>query len=128
MKPTANRPGIRRTLIGLGSFSRHLGALAVIAGLGIMGFGGMATSVKAQSAPSFAGMDRALVAKELHEKHAEKPVGMGLGANGGVVELFTSEDGVTWTLIMTMPNGKSFIVGAGEYWANTPVTAKGEKI
>jgi hypothetical protein len=75
-----------------------------------------------------AGIDRALVVKQLLEKHAEKPVGMGIAANGGVVELFTSPDGGTWTLIMTMPNGKSVMLGAGQDWATAPVIAAGRKI
>ena len=75
-----------------------------------------------------AGIDRALVVKQLLEKHAEKPVGMGIAANGGVVELFTSPDGGTWTLIMTMPNGKSVMLGAGQDWATVPVIAAGRKI
>ena len=68
------------------------------------------------------------IVKQLLEKHAEKPVGMGIAANGGVVELFTSPDGGTWTLIMTMPNGKSVMLGAGQDWATAPVIAAGRKI
>jgi hypothetical protein len=75
-----------------------------------------------------AGMDRAVVVKQLLEKHSEKPVGMGIATNGGVIELFTSSDGATWTLIMTMPNGKSVMVGAGQDWAGAPIIAAGHKI
>ncbi len=74
------------------------------------------------------GVDRTEIAKELSQKHAEKPVGMGLAKNGGIIELFSSPDGDTWTLIMTMPNGKSFLLGAGESWAGAPVLLKGRKI
>ena len=59
-------------------------------------------------------MDREAVAKELSEKHREKTVGMGLADNGGVLELFTSEGGETWTVLLTMPNGASFVVGTGK--------------
>lgn len=75
-----------------------------------------------------AGMDRAVVVKQLLEKHSEKPVGMGIATNGGVIELFASNDGATWTLIMTMPNGKSVMVGAGQDWAGAPIIAAGHKI
>tara|TARA_Y100000034_G_scaffold14971_1_gene15754 strand:+ start:7617 stop:8015 length:399 start_codon:yes stop_codon:yes gene_type:complete len=77
-----------------------------------------------------AGVDRALVVQQLLEKHAEKPVGMGIAANGHIIELFTSPDGSTWTLIMTSPNGKSVMLGSGEYWAGAPINTfqKGEKI
>lgn len=75
-----------------------------------------------------AGMDRAVVVKQLLEKHSEKPVGMGIATNGGVIELFASSDGATWTLIMTMPNGKSVMVGAGQDWAGAPIIAAGRRI
>jgi len=84
-------------------------------------FNGTAT---AQSA----GMDRTVVVKQLLDKHSEKPVGMGIATNGGVIELFSSNDGATWTLIMTMPNGKSVMLGAGQDWAGAPIIAAGHKI
>jgi len=74
------------------------------------------------------GMDREAVARELSEKHREKTVGMGLADNGGVLELFTSEGGETWTVLLTMPNGTSFVVGTGKAWAGKPVPAKGLQI
>ena len=74
------------------------------------------------------GMDREAVTKELSEKHREKTVGMGLADNGGVLELFTSEGGETWTVLLTMPNGTSFVVGTGKAWARKPGTSKGLQI
>ena len=74
------------------------------------------------------GMDREAVTKELSEKHREKTVGMGLADNGGVLELFTSEGGETWTVLLTMPNGTSFVVGTGKAWAGKPVAPKGHEI
>ena len=123
MSQISIRPDNRRPIFRKGLLGRFVGALGIITGLGL---GGMAFSVQAQTIVP--GMDRALLAKELKDKHSEKPVGMGLGSNGGIIELFTSDDGATWTLIMTMPNGRSFLVGAGEHWNGAPVTAKGEKI
>ena len=73
-------------------------------------------------------MDREAVAKELKEKHRERTVGMGIADNGGVLELFTSEGGETWTVLLTMPNGTSFVVGTGKAWAGKPVAPKGHKI
>ena len=73
-------------------------------------------------------VDREAVAKELSEKHREKTVGMGLADNGGVLELFTSEGGETWTVLLTMPNGASFVVGTGKAWAGKSVTTKGMQI
>lgn len=40
---------------------------------------------------------------------------MGLTNTGTLVELLQSEDG-SWTLIMTMPNGRSCLMAAGQNW------------
>ena len=70
-------------------------------------------------------VDRATVAKELKDRHGEVPVAMGIAENGGVLELFASEDGATWTLILTMPDRRVFTVGAGRDWSNIRHLKKG---
>lgn len=60
------------------------------------------------------------VTKQLASGHSENPVGIGLASNGAVVEVFSSSDGSSWTIIMTMPNGMSCLVTAGEYWESLP--------
>ena len=92
----------------------------------LLGFLCLSHNADAQSAGIV--VDREAVAKELSEKHREKTVGMGLADNGGVLELFTSEGGETWTVLLTMPNGASFVVGTGKAWAGKPVTTKGMQI
>ena len=111
------RPGAR--------MARLIRPMAILAAVFVV-FGSFLLSGGAQA--QTAGVDRALVVKQLLEKHAEKPVGMGIAANGGIIELFTSPDGATWTLIMTMPNGKSVMLGSGEDWAGAPVIPVGQKI
>ena len=88
----------------------------------------VSSSHTAVAQPPALGMDREAVAKELSEKHREKTIGMGLADNGGVLELFTSEGGETWTVLLTMPNGTSFVVGTGKAWAGKPVPIKGLQI
>ena len=61
-------------------------------------------------------LDRAEVVGKLGRDYAEQPTAMGLASNGGVIELFTSSDGATWTLVLTMPNGSSRLIAAGEGW------------
>jgi|TARA_Y100000296_G_scaffold20276_1_gene24074 hypothetical protein len=94
------------------------------AALAVLLWAAFFTPAKAQNS----GIDRATVVKRLLEKHAEKPVGMGIAHNGSIIELFASRDGKTWTLIMTMPSGKSFMLGSGEHWAGAPIVPKGQKI
>ena len=63
-----------------------------------------------------AGRPRAEVVKVLGDRYAEESVGLGIAQNGGVIELFTSKDGATWTIVLTMPNGLSLVIATGESW------------
>ena len=96
----------------------------------LVGFllGSLCLSYNADAQSAGMVVDREAVAKELSEKHREKTVGMGLADNGGVLELFTSEGGETWTVLLTMPNGASFVVGTGKAWAGKLVPTKGMQI
>ncbi len=62
---------------------------------------------------------RADVLKILGETYAEAPVEMGLTRAGNVIELFASNDGATWSLVVTTPDGLSRIVASGENWLST---------
>ena len=73
-------------------------------------------------------LDRSIIVKELRDRHAEAPVGFGLASNGGVIELFATEDGATWTMVPTMPGGESFVIGAGKDWSILAIPVKGRKI
>ena len=52
----------------------------------------------------------------LRERFAEIPSFIGLVENGAVLEVFTSNDGATWTIVVTKPDGMSSVVAAGEFW------------
>ena len=52
-------------------------------------------------------------------------VALGLASNGGIVEVLTSDEGGTLTIIITMPNGVSCMVAAGEYWEGLAPIVKG---
>ena len=60
---------------------------------------------------------------KLNGIYTETPSGMGLSSNGGVVEILTSPKGYTWTIIITLPNGTSCLVAAGENWEKMPQKA-----
>ena len=51
------------------------------------------------------------------EEYAEASVGIGLNASG-VVELFISEKGETFSVVLTLPNGQSCLVINGSEWEN----------
>ena len=59
---------------------------------------------------------RARVIGHLAQKYQETPVAIGITTSGGMVEVLTTGDGGTWTIILSNPNGTSCLVAAGEGW------------
>jgi hypothetical protein len=59
---------------------------------------------------------RARVIGHLAQKYKEAPVAIGVTTTGGMVEVLTTGDGGTWTIILSSPNGTSCLVAAGEGW------------
>ena len=59
---------------------------------------------------------RARVIGHLAQKYKEAPVAIGVTSTGGMVEVLTTGDGGTWTIILSNPNGTSCLVAAGEGW------------
>jgi hypothetical protein len=75
-----------------------------------------ATPGRAQSL----GLPRDDVVRLLADRFAEAPVALGIAANGALVELFTSRDGATWTIIVTYPDGLSYLLASGRHWMPAP--------
>ena len=59
---------------------------------------------------------REIVLGHLAKKYGEVPVAVGVTNKGGLVEVLTTGDGNTWTIIVSTPNGVSCMVAAGEAW------------
>ena len=64
--------------------------------------------------------ERAHVLEHLGKKFSESPVAMGMAANGGVMEVLSTDDGNTWTVVITMPDGKTCMLLSGENWEALP--------
>lgn len=58
---------------------------------------------------------REQLVKLLADQYKEDPVGIGLAQPGSVLEVFASSAG-TWTMVMTMPDGKACLIAAGDNW------------
>lgn len=71
--------------------------------------------------------DRAELVSRLEKGYAESPRSLGLASNGAVFEVFLSAKG-TWSLLVTLPNGQSCVVAAGEAWENLPLPVKGQPV
>lgn len=69
--------------------------------------------------------ERAEMVKILQRKFGEVQRSFGLQNDRRVLELYASPDG-TWTAILSMPNGKSCVVAAGEAWTVLPPAPVGD--
>lgn len=54
----------------------------------------------------------------LENRYGETSVAAGIDKDGNLVELFTTPEGNTWTMLLTEPNGLSRIISAGKSWLN----------
>jgi len=68
---------------------------------------------------------RDVLVAQLGADYAETAVARGLSHQGVVVEVFSSGDGSTWTIVITRPNGASCVVAAGEAWMKVERVAVG---
>ncbi len=60
------------------------------------------------------------VAGYLQERFDERPVSLGLQADGRILQVFASDRTGTWTIVTTTPRGMSCIVAGGEAWEDLP--------
>ena len=81
---------------------------SILAALVVIGF---TLPASAQQVPCG---KRGNVLKQLSAGHSEAPAATGLTSTGSMLEVLTSPAGGSWTVIMTMPNGVSCLVAAGE--------------
>ena len=61
---------------------------------------------------------RQAVLEFLSSRYSEAPIAMGVSKDGGLVEILTSGPGSTFTIIVTMPDGLTCMVAAGDSWEN----------
>jgi len=97
------------------SFGSPRGArrrIASVAGLAAALAIAIASSASAQ--PACLGHDK--LVQMLDGRYSERPVAFGLEASGRLFEVFAAEDGATWTMVITTPEGASCVVAVGEEW------------
>ena len=95
-------------------------ALLTLTTLAPVGFSGPAMAQQ-----QMACAERNALVGELKEKYKEASQGLGMTGNGAVMELMTSEGG-SWSLVVTMPNGKSCLIATGSGWEQVPVKVAGK--
>jgi hypothetical protein len=57
--------------------------------------------------------EREKILEHLAANYKEIPIARGLDSHGRVLEVLASEDGQTWTILVTMPNGITCLVESG---------------
>ena len=98
-----------------GNFRRFV-ALSMAALLGGVAFGSAAGS--AVDGPADAVRicgERAALLEQFAMQHDEKPQALGLGTDGGVIEVLVSPEG-GWTMLVTYPERPTCVVAMGEAW------------
>ncbi len=80
----------------------------------VLGAALVLASSSAFAAPQCNSRDK--VPELLSETYSEAPVAAGVTNNGGLVEVLSTSDGNTWSMIITSPQGMSCLVAAGEGW------------
>ena len=101
---------------------RRLGL--VLTGM-VLACGALASTAAAQQAAPQTGMrmpchNASEIAKQLSSKYDEAPVAFGLQSNGNLLQVYSSEEKNTWTVVSTTPAGMSCIVAAGKRWESLP--------
>ena len=75
----------------------------------IIAFGSTPAAAQSSCGP------REQLVKLLADQYKEDPVGIGLAQPGQVLEVFASPNG-SWTMVLTMPDGKACLIAAGDNW------------
>ena len=95
---------------------RRLGVLALSALLGGIALGSAAGSAAGGPADAvrICG-ERNVLLEQFAMEHRETPQALGLGADGGVIEVLVGPDG-GWTMLVTYPERPTCVVAMGEAW------------
>ncbi len=63
---------------------------------------------------------RVTIVEWLAAKYKEEPVATGISSKGALIEVLSTEDGNTWTILLTAPNGTTCVVDTGQAWQPKP--------
>ncbi len=72
--------------------------------------------------------ERESLLSNLAREYREAPSALGITNTGNLLELVRTNDGRTWTLLSTRPDGTSCVVAAGESWEDLPQVAGGQPL
>ena len=94
---------------------RRFAALSMAALLGGVAFGSTGSAAGDTTDPVRICGERDALLEQFATEHDEKPQALGLGADGGVIEVLVSPEG-GWTMLVTYPQRPTCVVAMGEAW------------
>jgi hypothetical protein len=53
-------------------------------------------------------------------EYKEAPIATGVSSKGSLIEVLSTHDGDTWTVIVTSPDGNSCMIASGQGWRAKP--------
>ena len=71
--------------------------------------------------------ERDIVTRTLEKKFGESPVGAGLDGDTELYEVWQSDDGASWTILMTTAEGLTCVLAAGTEWRSALPVPPGVK-
>lgn len=85
-----------------------------------------ATSPLADAVAQTICLPRKELGKRLEQSFSEQPFAYGVTEDGALLEVFSTRDGLTWTLVITSASGQSCVLATGDSWTTLPVRLKRE--
>ncbi len=89
---------------------------------------GLAAAPAAAQEGSHICAEREILTESLAREYSEAPAALGISDTGNVIEVLAANDGRTWTILMTMPDGTSCVLATGQSWEAVPQVAMGQPL
>lgn len=70
---------------------------------------------------------REAVERILRDKYQEQVVAIGITGQGHRMEVFASDDGATWSVVVTTPRGMACLAASGRNWRSQKPDDRGQK-
>ena len=99
---------------------------AAAAGLALAAFAVATVGTTGQASAQGVCMPREKIVEMLDTRYTESPVAQGLASGGRLLEVFSSPDGATWSLLLTAPDGTSCLMAEGHGWFSLPEALVGQ--
>ncbi|MEO1017295.1 MAG: hypothetical protein AAFY56_06335 [Pseudomonadota bacterium] len=108
-------------------FGHILARISMVAGFVTAGLVGVspASAEEQQSVGGLPCHAYGELADQLDQKYRETPVSMGIQSNGNLLQVFSSADSDTWTILSIAPSGRTCVIAAGKTWERFEPRAAG---